>query len=190
MKYATKQKFWSALLCFLLLGFGSVAQAAILNYSIVGAGSGSLGGESFVDASFTISMSGDASLFNGVDINPLINSSVSIDGFGTAEIDGGTRLGINGSIIFFSRSSGFDLFDFYLAAPVDLTQPFGPLSGTGVFALYQFDDVGTSLGLLSLNSSSDVLFQASNVPEPAVVWLLCSGLAGLLAFKHRYNKKT
>jgi hypothetical protein len=178
------------LLCFLLLGVGSLAQAAILNYSISGTGSGSLGGTNFVDANFTISMSGDTALFDGSDINPLISSSVSIDGLGTTTIGESTRLGINGSIIFFSRSSGLDLFDFFLAAPVDLTQPFGPLSGIKVFALNQFNDVASSLGLLSFNSSSDVLFQASAVPVPAAAWLFGSGLAGLLAFKRRYNAST
>lgn len=184
-----KVKLIRTLLSFILLGVGSLAQAAMLNYSISGTGSGSLGGTNFRDANFTINMLGDTSLFNGLDINPLISSSVSIGGLGTTTISEGTRLGIFGSGIFFSRSSGLDLFDFYLAAPVDLTQTFGSVLGTGVFALNQFNNVGSSLGLLSFSSSSNVLFQASNnvstVPVPAAVWLFGSGLLGLLKTRRK-----
>jgi hypothetical protein len=184
-----KVKLIRTFLSFILLGVCSLAQAATLNYSISGTGSGSLGGTIFRDANFTINMLGDTSLFNGLDIDPLTSSSVTIGGLGTTTISEGTRLGINGSIIFFSRSSGFDLFDFGLAAPVDLTQTFGSVLGTGVFALNQFNNVGSSLGLLSFSSSSNVLFQASNnvstVPVPAALWLFGSGLLGLLKTRRK-----
>lgn len=171
------KNFIRMLMCLVLLGFGSLSQAAVLNYSITGSGSGSLDGVDFTNANFSINMIGDLSVGQA-----LISSSAFIDGLGITTLNIATRLGISGSTVFFSRTfnSNLDLFNFSLTSPVDLSQEFGPLLGTNISALNQFIDVESSLGLLTFNSSSDVLFQASAVPVPAAVWLFGSGLIGLI----------
>ncbi|UJP05520.1 MAG: PEP-CTERM sorting domain-containing protein [Nitrosomonas sp.] len=172
------------------LGGSQLAHATILNYSIKGTGSGLLADTAFTNAAFTIKLQGDTSLFRGLDINPLISSQITIAGLGMTTIIDETRLGINGNAIFFSLGAGngnLDLFDFFLAAPVDLTHSFGPVVGRNVFGLYQFVNVDSSLGPLTFSSSSDVIFQASAVPEPAAVWLLCAGFAGLLGFRRYFH---
>lgn len=170
--------------------------APVLNYTISGTGSGTLAGNVFNDAEFTITMIGDAATFDGMDINPLLSSSVTIVGFGTTDILIPTRLGINGNIIFYSRSSGSDLFDFRLpGGALDLTQPFGPVAGIDVFALHQFVDISSSLGSLTFRTSSDVLFQAVDnqvVPEPptgalAALALLCLTVARRVSGVRHYR---
>jgi len=188
-----KLKIIRSLMFLIFLGFGSAAQAITLNYSISGNGNGSLGGTSFINTDFTINLLGDTALFNGTSVDPLTSASVSIDGFGTTVLGIPTRLGSVGNTVFFSRAgnSGLDLFDFSLSQIVDLTQSFGPLIGTGVFALNQFTDVGSSLGLLSFDSSSNVTFQASApspVPVPAAAWLFGSALLGFFGFSRRKTK--
>lgn len=140
--------------------FPGLASAGLLTYTIEGNGSGSLGGASFGDADFVITMVGDTDTFSGEDINPLECASVSIDGFGTTIFNIGTRLGFNGNLtVFFSRSTDLDLFDFFVDAPLDLTAPFAPVTGTIAYDLSQFVDVDTTMGLLTFVSSSDVIFQ-------------------------------
>ena len=178
-----KFKWISSLALLAAMTFSGVANAGLLTYTIEGNGSGSLGGADFVGADFVISMVGDTDTFGGGDIDPLESASVSIAGLGTTIFNIDTRLGISGLIIYFSRSpGGLDLFDFRLAAAVDLTAPFAPVAGTGIFALGQFVDVDTTLGLLTFVSSSDVIFQAGGVeavPTPTTILLFGLGLAGL-----------
>ena len=175
------------LIALLLAGPG--AQAILLDYSISGSGSGVLGNNAFTDAAFSIDMIGDTALLasSGTSeiIDPLQIAEVTIAGLGTTTINIATRLGFNmsNSVVFFSRGAdGDDLFDFGVAVPVNLAQPFGPIAGTGVFALGAFANIPSSLGGLTFNSSSDVQFQAvggaASVPEPTSVALLGLGLAG------------
>jgi hypothetical protein len=169
------------------------AFAAPTQYLITGTGSGSLGGSSFDNQAFSISMIGDP-FANPMIIDPLGSAQVSITGLGTTSLSFSTRLGLNSGngVVFFSRSGGggLDLFDFYVApgSLTNLVGPFGPLAGNSIFALEQFQNVESSLGSLSFNSASNVAFQALAVPEPETYAMLMAGL-GLLGFMARRKNK-
>ena len=101
-----------------------------------------------------------------------------------------TRLGVDygDSAVFLGRVGAPrapDLFDFYLsasdAAAFTFQADYGPVIGTGVFALNQFQNVTTSEGPLTISSSGDVLFYttgASLIPEPSTWAMMLLGFAG------------
>lgn len=185
-----------AIIVILFVMISGVVKAASIEYAIKGIGSGELNGTSFTDSAFSIDLVGDTSQYDGVAVDPLSSASVTIDGLGTTVLNIATRIGFNSgnNAVFFSRSSGIDLFDFYTSAPVDLTTAFGPISGNNVFAIQQFNDVSSSLGLLSFFSASNVTFSAalpgvSEVPVPAAAFLFGPALLGFLGLR-RKTKQT
>lgn len=159
---------------------GTYASATTLKYDITGTGSGQIGGVTFTDQAFDISFIGDA-VGATLEINPLSSAQLSVEGLGTAILNLGTRIGINTSnqVVFFSRSSGADLFDFYLTTPLlNLNDQFS-VTGNSVFALEQFVSVDSSLGDITFHSSSDVVFTSvfvSSVPEAETFAMLLAGL--------------
>jgi hypothetical protein len=185
------------------LAMATAAQAAVMTYTISGAGSGSLGGISFTDAAFDILLVGDTS--NLVDygvgapaITPLQSATVRIGGFADAGLAGATRFGLNRdlNIFFFARDNGFggglDLFDFHVTdaqeTAFDYAAPFGPVPGFGIY-LAQFQDVGSSQGLLTFQAASGVTFSSAAssavVPEPAAWALMIVGFGGVGAVLRR-----
>ena len=112
-----------------------------------------------------------------------------------------TRLGVNygDSAVFLGRVGAPrapDLFDFYLsasdAAAFTFQADYGPVIGTGVFALNQFQNVTTSEGPLTISSSGDVLFYttgASLIPEPSTWAMMLLGSAGLGFVGYRKTRK-
>jgi hypothetical protein len=85
---------------------------------------------------------------------------------------------------------GLDLFDFYVQNGSLVNGLVGPFSvtGTSIFALNQFQNVGSSLGALTFNSSSNVTFTAA-VPEPETYAMMMAGL-GMLGFIARRRKQS
>ncbi len=174
-----------------LLACSGAASAEMIQYRIAGTGSGSLAGVGFIDRAYAFNLIGDTTflstdLIDGSQVlDPLSNASVNLDGVGLATFSIGTRLGqLANTVAFFSRSGlgGLDLFDFDLAAPVDLGNAFAGVTGSNVSALNQFIDVVTSLGALTFTASSDVSFSAISltpvtpIPEPQTYALLLAGL--------------
>lgn len=159
---------------------GAHTSAATFKYDITGTGSGAIGGVTFTDQAFDISFVGDA-VGATLEINPLSSAQLSVEGLGTAILNLGTRIGINSSndVVFFSRSSGNDLFDFFLHTPLlSLSEEFS-VTGHSVFALNQFIYVDSSLGEIAFDSSSDVVFTSvlvSSVPEAQSYAMLLAGL--------------
>lgn len=174
------------------LSIGSAASAAGYSFSISGTGSGVLGSAAFTDQDFLFELYTDSANFSKTGViqqfNPLDKAQVTIGNLGTTVFEIGTRLGYHerNNAVFFSRTSGSDMFDFFLDGTdkLDLTADNAPVKGIDVFALNQFRNVATSLGGLTFNSSSDVLFGANGgvqklaaaAPAPAAVPLPMSGL--------------
>lgn len=171
------------------------ASAAIVTYTIAGTGTGTLAGTAFTNAAFTFTLTGDTALLASNIIDPLASATVTIAGRGTSTFLLATRLGSSGTVTFFSRSSsigGSDLFDFNTTAPVNLGASFGPVTGTGIFALEQFVNVATSGGLLTFTQSSSVQFAGGPavtpaVPEPAS-WALMIGGFGMVGGSLRRSR--
>jgi PEP-CTERM motif len=146
-------------------------------------------------------MVGDNSTVLGDVIDPLESASVTIPGPVTATLEIATRLGLNtgNSAVFFSRSSslgGSDLFDFLLspsdAAAFNFQAGYGPVTGTDVFALNQFQNVSTNQGALTFNTSGDVQFWSSGasvIPEPSTWTMMLAGFAGLGFVGYRASRK-
>lgn len=186
----------AALLTTSAIAVSAPAAAAIQTYTISGTGSGTLDGIGFDASPFVFTLVGDtaniATIGSGtVALNPLATASFVIGArSGTFLIP--TRLGTAGSgtVVFFSRSSGSDLFDFFLSTAVDISMPFAPVTGTGVFALNQFNNVETTAGALTFNRSSDVIFSGGGVvPEPASWAMLIAGF-GLVGATMRRRRAT
>ncbi len=204
-----------AILALTLLGRGQ-ASAELIQFDIAGQGAGSLNGIAW-SAPFDISLVGDNSTVSyptsipsgsvpGSEIAPLISATVTIHGVGTMVLLSSTVLGLdtfyNG--VFFGMTtvtaagiSEEDLFDFFLAQPDAATfnyQPgYGPVSGTNVFALNQFTNIGTTLGSLSFNQSSDISFSSLAVTSPtplsASLPLFATGLGVMGLFGWRRKRK-
>jgi hypothetical protein len=176
----------------------SQAQAATIVYTISGTGSGSLNSVAFNNAAFTFTLTGDTTNIAGGILDPLASAVATISGFSPTTLSIATRLGQAGNTIFFSRSGagGLDLFDFTLGAPINLATAFGPVTGTGVFALNQFQNVASTGGPLTFDTSSSVQFssrlgQVGAVPEPGTWALMLAGF-GLVggAMRRRVTKVT
>jgi hypothetical protein len=197
-----------ALLAF-AVGFSAPAWAVAVEFDITGTASGVLNGTAFADDAFVIKMVGDNSTVQSGPpvapasvIDPLSSASVTLGGLGASVISIPTRFGINPPVnaVFFSRSSnlgpGLDLFDFHLStaaiAEFNFQAGYGPVTGTGVFALNQFQDVPTSNGPLSLNSSSDVSFSSTSfaTPLPPAWTMMLIGLAGFGFIAYRRQSKS
>lgn len=184
-----------AVIGLILCGSFHQASAAVVQFDITGTGAGTLNGSAW-SGNFDIRMIGDNSTVVCCSVlDPLISASV-IAGFGTATLGIATRLGIGGNAVYFSRASGgFDLFDFLLSAPdaaaFNFQPGYGPVPGTDVFALDQFDGEVTSLGVLTFSQSSDVEFSsvAGAVPEPSTWAMLLIGFAGVGFAAYRQKSK-
>lgn len=173
---------------------GANTSAATFKYDITGTGSGAIGGVTFTDQAFDISFVGDA-VGATLEINPLSSAQLSVEGLGTAILNLSTRIGINTSnqAVFFSRSSGNDLFDFFLNSPLPSLSDEFSVTGHSVFALNQFIYVDSSLGQISFDSSSDVVFTSvlvSSVPEAQSYAMLLAGLGLVGVMVRRKSGRT
>jgi len=179
-------------------------------YIFVGIGSGDIGGQVFSDAAFTIILSGDTSDICECQDPGIYElegpSTIDIGGFPTAEFLIGTRVfsNVNVEVVGFSRAldiGGSDMLD--LADPAfagyTLDTSLGPVFEDEPSAVYQFNDVSTSLGVLNFYSIDHVTFEAiiggvddvpatSNWSISLTVVLLLTASTAVLLWRRRRSK--
>ena len=161
-----------------------------ITFTHSGIGSGSVGAVPFTNASFSISELADTSsrlsFAGGYSIDD-ISATISISGLGLFHFTTPTRTFVNNnlSLVGFSRATifGTDLFDGptdSLFASWDMLSTIGPITGPGRLLAWSFSPVMTDGGTLIFNNSTpNATFQATLIPEPAVVGLFAFGLVGL-----------
>jgi hypothetical protein len=178
-------------LCSLAIALGMVAQvqATPITFSFWGTANGSLGGQSFTDAAFSVTSVADTdnvhhNYIPGVDYVYANHSLISIAGFGVADF----TIAITDLV---NRNSGLFLFSDPLqnrlimsvansdAFTYNLTSSIGPDAGPSLVNTSTY--FGTSLGLLNFtsilqNNYQAVLGQTTDVPEPRTLMLFLVGL--------------
>ena len=180
-------------ICSLVLAFASSAFAAPITFIHTGSGPGTIDGNAFSGASFTITSIGDteniSSFAGGFFIDHDL-SNIAISGVGTYSITTGTRTFVNAPIVGYSRAgeSGFDLFNGpsdIAFATWDMLSSIGPIAGTANILGWNSPLIETDGGTLSfLRASTDATFQAI-IPEPASWTLLLGCLTPLFALRQR-----
>ena len=177
---------------FSLTGYEQTLAEGII-YTFSGVGSGTLGADSFHDASYDITLFADTSdivtspLLFGVSYVPDLSATVFVNGLGTSVINSQMRvrdfqnLGMVGPATISLYNSDNPSFGAILAVhPVSknyfLSEPIGPIGVIGVTSVNSSDaSFATSGGDFSFSSLSSVTFQATlqSAPEPSVLALVC-----------------
>lgn len=176
-----------ALVALFAVGLFSLADAAPIEYRVVGTGSGDLAGLLFSDAPFEIHAVGDTASVTlvdvGVSVIPLQSLSIAVDSLAIIEASNPTYFFVN------QVTSGAGFFDFFVGDFLDFVAgPFATYNGTsnlgplGVAPDYlnAFDTTG---GVLLFSSVADLSFgasAASAVSEPGTISLATLSLLVLL----------
>ena len=198
------KKTFGLALAFLVLAAG--ADAAPITFFHQGTGSYSLAGSDYLNASFTIRAYGDTDnrnyyLSSNVYDIPHDRSFIDIDGLGTLNFLVNTRTFMNNQYFAmgFSRAgeTGGDLFDGPwggMSTSWDMLTSLGPIFGNTSLGQWDGDDILTDRGTLKfhgnfLPGSFEAVVGSAPVPIPGGVWLLGSGLVGLMGFQKRMKKK-
>ena len=161
-----------------LLAFAPAAFAASITYTITGTGSGHVGASVFTDAAYTIQVTADTAQVTplgsptnvGFEV-PSLTALITVAGIGTATVTESTRMFVSNTYTGTGFARFLDLLDVEhpLFATWDLKTPIGPLADLEPFAIAQFTDLSTSLGLMTLSSSSNVTFEATGGEAQAVL---------------------
>lgn len=165
------RRFLTALLSMLVISVATTATAiaAPLTILFTGSGDGVVGTTAFTDAAYTVKLTtADTSTWdrNSPDVSQIAvtTATVNVAGVGTAVIQVPTRIFINSSApaTGWSLMAGRDLMNVinYSFQTWEGTTSLGPFTDLPVYALSQFRDISSSLGNLSLVSSSPVTWQA------------------------------
>ena len=161
-----------------LLVFVPSVFAASITYTITGTGSGQVGASTFTNAAYTIQVTADTAQVVplgtpgnlGFEV-PSLTALITVAGIGTVTVTEPTRMFVSNTHVGAGFSRILDLLDVEhpLFATWDLKTPIGPLADLEPFAIAQFTDLSTSLGLMTLSSSSNVTFEATGGEAQAVL---------------------
>jgi PEP-CTERM motif len=185
----------------LLLGLfvAALAQAAPITFIHTGLGSGTLAGNPFAGAAFTITSTGDTddrvAFASGFFIDHL-TSTIDIAGIGVLTFITGTRTFVNnsGDIVGFSRAGlgGVDLYNGpqnVVFDTWDMLTSIGPIAGAIGLLQWGNSPVNTSGGVLFFESGpSSGFFQAivgNQVPEPGTLALAGIAILALSLARRR-----
>jgi hypothetical protein len=184
-----------------VIGVNAAESLAVpITFELSATGNGSLGGQPFSGADFTITSTANTENVTGfgpgifrLDAETAVVSVAGI-GFGafsnlTANVDNQNlgRVGFSD----FDEGAAVLFVDHAAFLSYDLTSSIGPLSGPPAFNFGR--DFPTSNGNFSLTFVSEVTFRAIVVPEPASAIVLIAGgsmLAGAVARRRRDRRTT
>ena len=176
-----------------LLGTCS-AFANSIGFTLSSIASGTIGGTSFSDATFTIHGHGDTShvvsFGSGDYFLDLGFATIKIQGVGTFSFTTSTRFfSDSGGLVGFSRAGvdGYDLIEGPFLSPWNwnMQTSVGLVTGDGYITQWNLSPVLTNGGVLVLNDSDTQPFTFSAkvgsvvTPEPGTICLLVTGLASI-----------
>jgi hypothetical protein len=198
------RKFFMCTFLIFLIVSASNTLAAPITFTHSGTGSGSLAGSPFSNASFTITSEADTDnrlnfLNYHLYFTEHTSASIWIEGEGTFQFNTGTSTFVNQSSTRVGFSPAYivearDLFQGPANSAFstwDMLSAIGPYSGNGNLLQWDQYPVNTSGGILLFDTATTLAsFQAHMVPMPAPVWLLGTGLIGLVGFRRKFWKVT
>lgn len=170
----TMRSFKLLSILFLVFLFGETSWADPIQYELSGTATGTLGTQSFTGASFTFTGYADTTgvfeIAPGVLVNPLTSGTVTLSGFGSADVLDPFYFYVNQGI------PGAGLIDLYSGDVIDVTadafstydnaSSIGPIA-VDEAALTPFDTTNGTLSLSSLDLQFTATVAVSSVPEPS-----------------------
>jgi hypothetical protein len=174
----------------------TIADDPPITYTEQALASGTLGGHTFTNALVTLTMVGNTGTVSGGSgffTNTTGTFTLNVAGIGTGTFTDSMEVFDNQTFSpaaagFGDITAGGSVLDTFNSAfaTYDLTTSIGPTSGT------RFINPGlgfnTTLGVFIISSAGDSTFTASTVPEPSSIFLLGTGLMGLMAMRRSRNK--
>ena len=184
----------NCLLAAALLAFSSASSAALITYIYSGTStSGTLDGQAFTNLDITITAIADTNNIGGWCCsdgqNTHFSTTINIDGIGSADILTASHSWYADGTVGFGEDQSSNWMTMSDAALLgyDLSTSIGPVFGT-FLDVTQFNNVSTSLGLLSFTDSRiGGTFQAitSDIPEPLSFALFGTGLFALGSLRRK-----
>ena len=178
------------------IAFHWTAKASLIDYTLSGIGTGSLGAAPFSDVPVTITSTADTTnitVTSGVFFAPNIAATVSVSGLGSATFTIPTRNFDNSNVAgagISAPNQQRDILDIVSSAfaSYDLSSSLGLVTGTPV--INSGTGFATTVGDFSLSSISSVTFQADTVPEPSTFALLDAASVGLILWRQKHKTMT
>jgi hypothetical protein len=172
------------------LAAAAAAQAVPITYTFSGVANGTVGAQAFVRNDLLVTVTTDTTNIDTTRFGSsipataaLLNASFSLSGFGSGTLTQAVYVFNNQGTqtLGFGNIANNDLIDLEnVAVPLSTYGLVTPLTfmGTPPNFIFQFQNVGTSLGALSLSGLTDAVFTASvaAVPEPSTYGMLAAGL--------------
>lgn len=203
MRTSTCCCFWG------ILALTPLLHANAVTYTFRGVANGSVGTQTFLDATVTVTAKSDTSnveagfaQFNEIDFIPG-TATLAISGFGSGTFDDlvyivdnyGSDVLLLGGLFPSGNADIIELTDADLGSPVFsnyfLTTSLGPIGPSPDEAVASWQNIPTTLGDVSLTTYGAISFQATVGPEPSGQYLVVTGLfaTGIAALLMRWRRR-